>query len=112
MLTQKILEVVSFLFQFAFTKLIEKMYRNTLSKKEQEAAASKLDLFKSYFRYAEWEYGDLIIRYHGYAAIFGRGGGLRDIAVSFIKLEIKVFYWLYKTLIFLKALSFTHFCFI
>ncbi|PVD30519.1 hypothetical protein C0Q70_09786 [Pomacea canaliculata] len=75
-----IARVVSFLFQFAFTKLIEKMYRNTLSKKEQEEAASKLDLFKSYFRYAEWEYGDLIIRYHGYAAIFGRGGGLRDIA--------------------------------
>lgn len=68
----------SFEVRFAFSKLVEKIYRKTLTRSEQEAAANHLDLVKSYFRYAEWEYGDLILRYHGYAAMLGRGGGLFD----------------------------------
>ncbi|KAK7499333.1 hypothetical protein BaRGS_00009308 [Batillaria attramentaria] len=68
----------SFEVTFAFTKLVEKLYRKTLTKSEQEAAANHLDLVKTYFRYAEWEYGDLILRYHGYGALLGRGGGLLD----------------------------------
>ncbi|XP_076439602.1 uncharacterized protein LOC143279444 [Babylonia areolata] len=64
--------------RFAFSQLVEKLYKESLTRKEQENAAETLDLIKSYFRYAEWEYGDLVITYHGYAARFGRGGGLRD----------------------------------
>ena len=72
-------------FQFAFTKMVEDIYKKTLTKSEQENAASALDLVKSFFRYAEWEYGDLIIRFHGYAALMGRGGGLRDMTVSVLR---------------------------
>lgn len=66
--------------RFAFCQLVEKLYKDNLTRAEQENAAQALDLIKSFFRYAEWEYGDLIIRYHGYAARFGRGGGLRDMS--------------------------------
>ena len=69
-------------FQFEFCKMVEKIYKDTLTRSEQENAAEILDVVKSYFRYAEWEYGDLIIRFHGYAALMGRGGGLREMTVS------------------------------
>nr|KAG5708351.1 hypothetical protein BaRGS_034382 [Batillaria attramentaria] len=49
----------SFEVTFAFTKLVEKLYRKTLTKSEQEAAANHLDLVKTYFRYAEWEYDEI-----------------------------------------------------
>ena len=65
--------------------MVEEIYKKTLTKSEQENASSKLDLVKSFFRYAEWEYGDLIIRFHGYAALMGRGGGLRDMTVSVLR---------------------------
>lgn len=68
--------------QFEFSKLVQKIYRSTLTHREQEAAANRLDLVKSYFRFAEWEHGDLIVRHHGYAAMFGRGGGMKDLSVS------------------------------
>lgn len=58
---------------------MQKLYRERLTREEQESAAKKLDVFKSYFRYAEWEYGDLVIRYYGFAGLMGRGGGLREI---------------------------------
>ncbi|KAL8560334.1 hypothetical protein ACOMHN_006065 [Nucella lapillus] len=66
--------------RFAFSQLVEKLYKDNLSRKEQEDAAQTLDLIKSYFRYSEWEYGDLIIRHHGYAARFGRGGGISEMS--------------------------------
>jgi hypothetical protein len=58
------------------------VYKDRLSKVEQENAAKTLDLVKTYFRYAEWEYGDLILRYYGYAGLMGRGGGLKEMHVS------------------------------
>ena len=35
-------------------------------------------------RFVEWEYADLVIRYHGYAAKLGRRAGIKELKVIFL----------------------------
>ena len=65
--------------------MIQQLFKENLKVKECGDDAGSIDRMKSYFRYAEWEHAELILRYYGLATMLGRGGGLREMTVRFIR---------------------------
>ena len=82
---------------------MEKIHKRSLRRSERAGAVSTMDLIKSCFRYVEWEYGDLVMRYHGYAGLLGRGGGLRDMRVC-IKLAVFSLFCRYSVRLYVHAM--------